>query len=265
MTQRSALDRLWPLAVLLLTALYMAVAPPILQDEGYHRFVDCRRVFGIPNFWNVVSNLPFAMVGILGLLNLRGISARVIFSGMLLTCFGSAYYHLAPSDARLAYDRLPMTLVFMSLLAHVIAEGWDRRSEARLLVLLAAAGIASALWWRITGDLRPYAIVQFGPLFVLLPRLPSVQNGRFLAAALGCYALAKMAEYYDAAIYSALALSGHAWKHVLAGLASYCIFCWWREESYGRVTRRQMMAMQAGEASVKCLIRDSADAVTSIR
>ena len=41
--------------------------PPLLQDQAYHQFADQRELFGIPNFWNVVSNLPFA-VGAVGLL-----------------------------------------------------------------------------------------------------------------------------------------------------------------------------------------------------
>jgi hypothetical protein len=37
----------------------------------------------------------------------------IAFVGLLLTAFGSSYYHLVPSNARLVWDRLPMTIVFM--------------------------------------------------------------------------------------------------------------------------------------------------------
>src|SRR4029077_7804963 len=41
----------------------LLLLPPILQDQSYHRFADERTLFGIPNFWNVVSNVPFIAVG----------------------------------------------------------------------------------------------------------------------------------------------------------------------------------------------------------
>jgi hypothetical protein len=41
--------------------------PPLLQDQAYHQFADRRELFGIPNFWNVVSNLPFVILGAVGL------------------------------------------------------------------------------------------------------------------------------------------------------------------------------------------------------
>src|ERR1041385_9055308 len=96
----------WALAVLAL----LKFAPPIAQNQAYHAFADQRPIFGVPNFWNVVSNLPFALVGVLGLARTRGLTARILFGGVLLTCFGSSWYHLAPDDARLVWDRLPMTM-----------------------------------------------------------------------------------------------------------------------------------------------------------
>ena len=231
MTPRVAFDRYWPFAVLLLAAMVMVITHPVLQDESYHLFADARRVLEIPNFCNVVSNVSFAVVGILGLWRLRGRSARVLFSGVLLTCLGSAYYHWAPSDTRLVYDRLPMTLVFMSLLAHVMADSSDSRYEARLLVLLVATGVASVVWWRVTGDLRPYAMVQFGLLLVLLPKLRTLHDAKLLGAALGFYVLAKLAEHYDGAIYSVVRMGGHAWKHIFSALAAFWIYRWWQLET----------------------------------
>ena len=40
---------------------------PIPQDVRYHLFVDTREIWSVPNFWNVVTNAPFAIVGLLGL------------------------------------------------------------------------------------------------------------------------------------------------------------------------------------------------------
>jgi len=158
-------------AIATLAALLLFLfVPPIAQDENYHVFSDGHTLLGIPNFWNVISNLPFAFVGILGLRRLRGFTAQVLFSGVLLTCFGSIYYHLSPNDSRLVWDRLPMTLVFMSFLFWVITEKQERPS-LRVLLLLLFCGISSVVWWRMTGDLRPYVLVQFGPICLLLPAL----------------------------------------------------------------------------------------------
>jgi hypothetical protein len=206
-------------AALAVLAFFLFV-PPITQDQAYHFFGDNRTIFGIPNFWNVVSNLPFALVGLLGLWKLRGGADSVLFTGVLLTFFGSAYYHLAPSDARLVWDRLPMTLVFMALLACVLeVDNW-------LLAIFLASGVASVLWWSITNDLRPYVLVQFGPLLILVPALWFLRNARYLGAVLAFYALAKLAEFYDRGIFSTLPISGHTIKHVLAAIATYYIFRW---------------------------------------
>ena len=208
-------------------AAFLFLVPPIAQDPAYHVFADGRAIWGINNFWNVISNIPFALVGLLGLRKLRDAADRVLFTGVLATCFGSAYYHLAPSDSRLVWDRLPMTLVFMALLACVAAA--MRNSPANcLLWALISCGVFSVAWWKLMNDLRLYVLVQFGPLLVLIPALWFVRHARYLAAALTFYALAKAAEFWDRAIFAVVPISGHALKHVLAAVATFLIFCWRR-------------------------------------
>lgn len=214
----------WLAGASLIVGAFLVFGPTIAQPESYHAFADARRLFGIPNFWNVVSNLPFAMLGVMGLWKLHGIVNRALFAGLLLTAFGSAYYHLAPGDARLVWDRLPMTLVFMSFLAGLLAQGRQVRWEAWILVFLLGCGIASVLWWKVTGDLRPYAVVQFGPALLMLPAFWSSAGRQHLWGAFGSYVLAKFAELSDVAIYSVMPLSGHALKHGLAALAAYYIW-----------------------------------------
>jgi hypothetical protein len=205
---------------------FFLFVPPIAQDETYHSFADSRIIWGVPNFWNVASNIPFAIVGILGLWKLRASFDRVLFTGVLLTFFGSSYYHLAPSDSRLVWDRLPMTLVFMALLACVVSGEKDTRSTRWLLALLVTCGIASVMVWRVTNDLRFYALVQFVPFLILVAALWFVRDARYLAAVFAFYALAKLAEFWDRAIFSHLAISGHSIKHVLAGIATYFVLRW---------------------------------------
>jgi hypothetical protein len=144
--------------------------------------------------------------GILGLWQLRASFDRVLFTGVLLTFFGSSYYHLAPSDSRLVWDGLPMTLVFMALLACVVSGEKDSRSTRWLLVLLLTCCIASVLWWSLTNDPRLYVLVQFGPLLILVPALWFVRDARYLSAVLGFYALAKAAEFWDRAMPAEAAL-----------------------------------------------------------
>ena len=106
---------------------------PIAQNVQYHQFSDQRLFFGIPNFWNVVSNSGFILVGILGvyLLAIKKTASIlqpvrhfyvVLYLGVALVGFGSAYYHIRPDNTTLVWDRLPMTISFMAFFSIVIAE-----------------------------------------------------------------------------------------------------------------------------------------------
>jgi hypothetical protein len=194
---------------------------PIAQDQSYHSFADRRTIFGIPNFWNVISNLPFAFVGALGLMRAKNLASRLLFTGVLLTAFGSGYYHWSPGDARLVWDRLPMTIVFMSLLAIIAGERFA--SARRLVSPLVLIGIASVLWWQYSGDLRMYALIQFAPMVIIptmLLMMPS-SNAAPIWWAILFYGLAKIAESWDAEIFRVLPVSGHTLKHLLAATSTW--------------------------------------------
>jgi hypothetical protein len=224
---------LFGLAAISLLALMLV--PPIPQSQIYHRFADQRTLFGIPNFWCVVSNLPFILVGALGLWKVRqGLSAGIFFLGVFLTGFTSSYYHWAPSDWGLFWDRLPMTFAFMAILANVIEERIDQRVGQLLLWPLVAIGVLSLLIWMRVDDLRLYVWVQFFPcialplMFWLFPAKYSGTYYWFIAA--GFYALAKVLEHYDAKIYAALGImSGHPLKHLAAACACYAIYLAFRK------------------------------------
>jgi hypothetical protein len=203
--------------------------PPLLQNQDYHQFADQRTIFGIPNFWNVISNLPFIAVGVVGLLRFRRDPIMfVLFLGIFLTGFGSSYYHLNPNDTTLFWDRLPMTLCFAAILAAVVEERVDDRAGRVLLRPLLAIGIFSLLLWRWTDDLRLYAWAQFFPFFAvvaILQLFPAKYTGAFYwIVAVALYALAKLFEYYDEAIYSlGSILSGHTLKHLAAAAGAFAI------------------------------------------
>jgi len=222
--------RVIALLILMLAALAgLLLLPPIAQSQGYHDFADQRTFIDIPHFWNVASNLPFVAIGAAGLWQFRRDPAVVVlFLGILLTGFGSAYYHLDPNDRTLFWDRLPMAIAFMAILALAIEERVDARAGAILLWPLIAIGIFSLLLWRQTGDLRLYGWVQFFPclavplLFFLFPPKYSGTSYWFIAAAL--YALAKVFEFSDEAIFSiGSVVSGHTLKHLFASAACFAI------------------------------------------
>lgn len=224
-----------------------ALVPPIPQDPAYHRLADARGWLGVPNAANVLSNAGFLLVGALGLrflvrshaveASFREPAERwpyaVFFGGLLLTGVGSAYYHWAPGNPRLAWDRLPLAITIMGLLAAVVAERIGVRIALRLQAPLVAFAAGSVGYWAWTeqrgvGDLRAYALVQFFPL-VAIPLMlwwlpPRYTGGVGLLAAAGIYALAKVPELADGAIFSATGVvSGHTLKHLLAALAGYAV------------------------------------------
>jgi hypothetical protein len=207
----------------------LLLLPPILQDQGYHQFADVRTLLGIPNVWNVVSNIPFIVVGCLGLAQCRDDAATVaIFFGILLTGFGSTYYHWSPNDSTLFWDRLPMTLCFAAILSAVVEERVDARAGAMLLRPLLAIGIFSLLLWRWTDDLRLYAWAQFFPFTVVVLILqffpPKFTGASYWVAAAVLYALAKLLEFLDEQIYSiGMIVSGHTLKHLAAAAASFAV------------------------------------------
>jgi hypothetical protein len=212
------------------------LAPPVLQDPRYHQFADQRTLLGVRNLLNVATNLPFAIIGTLGLWGLSGCGRKwrigmqpasyLLFAAVFLVAFGSAFYHLEPSDATLFWDRLPMAVAFMSLLSTLVADRMSPRAGAVLFLPLACAGIASVVHWRLTDDLRFYLLVQFGSMLVILSIALLFPSGwirnRDLAAILGWYLAAKVLELLDRWVYGLGGfVSGHSLKHLAAAMAAF--------------------------------------------
>ncbi len=98
------------------------LSSPIEQNEDYHNFSDTLTIGGIPNFWNVISNFPFLIVGLFGILRLKkmdrvNIQFLTFFIGISLVSIGSGYYHYNPNSDTLVWDRLPMTIAFTALIS----------------------------------------------------------------------------------------------------------------------------------------------------
>ncbi|XP_059435082.1 uncharacterized protein LOC132168032 [Corylus avellana] len=225
----------WGVAILCFVVL-MIVTPAIPQSEAYHDFADKREFFGIPNTLNVVSNFPFLVIGVIGLvlcyhgnyfrLSLQGelCGWTFFYIGVAAVAFGSAYYHLKPNDARLVWDRLPMTIAFTSIISIFIIERIDERKGTISIIPLLTAGIISIFYWRFFDDLRPYALVQFVPciaipvMAILLP--PMYTHSTYWLWAAGFYLLAKVEEAADKVIYEWThhIVSGHTLKHLCAAM-----------------------------------------------
>ncbi len=226
-------------AASLLVIITVFFMQPIAQDPAYHNFADTNSYYGIANALNVLSNLPFLIVGIFGLYcfrSARGINASVqlrymfawFFAGVSLTAFGSAYYHLEPNNTTLVWDRLPMTIAFMAFFCIVVANYMSARVASVALIPLLVFGVASVVYWHYIDDLRLYALVQFLPILlmclILIFRSSSTLPKKYVFWTIAFYALSKLAELLDQQIYDVLyVISGHSLKHMLAAMAPFVV------------------------------------------
>ena len=234
------------IAVSLLSVTVLCFLPPIPLGPGYHDFTDRRIFLQIPNYLDVLSNIPFMVVGLWGLLWLLRRSSKpsfaiqqeripyfVFFAGVALTGAGSFWYHMAPDDNRLPWDLMPMTCSFMSILASIIMERISVKAGLRVLLPLLVFGVASVAYWYLTerqghGDYRFYLFVQFFPpllIALIIALFPARYTGtRYLVVAFIFFVLAKLFELFDKQIYSfTRMISGHSLKHITAGVACYWI------------------------------------------
>ncbi len=229
------------------------------QDQvlpNYHHFADQRALWGVPNFWNVVSNLPFLLVALWGL---RAVGSRAAFvekwertayciflAAVALITVGSSYYHAWPDNATLFWDRLPMAIVFMVLLATTIGERISTQAGRLLLFPLLATGAVSVLYWRLSDDLRLYVLVQFYAV-VALPLLLILFPPRYsgtvgIVTMIALYGVALALDHYDRQVAAVILTGGHPWKHVAAAAAllSYV----------NTVARRHPLSVQAARSQV---------------
>ncbi len=241
---------LW-LFALTLAGLAWALLPPIPQPLQYHRFADQRACLGMTGCFDIASNALFALAGLAGLHFLSGeagrrafidareaLPYRLFFLAAILVALGSGYYHLAPDNGRLVWDRAAISLALMSLFAAIICERVSLNAGLRLLPLLVAAGLGSAIYWgwseiHGSGDLRAYVLMQLYPM-LLVPLLlwlypPRYSGDRDILAIIGLYLLALLCDFTDHRIAALTgAVSGHTLKHIIAALAMYWVVVYLR-------------------------------------
>ena len=230
------------IAFTLLAVVAALLLPPMPQPLDYHHFADQREAFGVGNFLDVASNLAFLFAGIAGLFVVTSGRAcfefpverwpyAVFFLGVLLTAAGSAWYHLAPDNESLFWDRLPMTIAFMGLLSAQVVDRVSVRAGLLLLVPMLLVGMASVVYWIATeragaGNVMPYGILQGYSVIVLL-LMAVLHRSRYTRGndvyyIFGWYVLAKVLEALDGEVLSLGHLvSGHSLKHVAAAAAGF--------------------------------------------
>jgi hypothetical protein len=233
--------RIWIVIIISVLAVLAAwLVPAMPQALAYHDFADHREMFGIENFLDVASNIAFALAGVAGLVVTLGQRGQfqysserwpyvIFFVGVLFTAAGSAYYHLAPDNETLFWDRLPMTVAFMALVASQIVDRINVRAGLAVLLPMLLLGAASVVYWRITeragaGNVMPYGILQgysMAILLILAALTPSRYSlGHYLYWVFGWYLLSKFFETFDVELMGlGHMVSGHTLKHLAAALA----------------------------------------------
>lgn len=216
----------WIVASLAVLAAVLAWLAPIAQPAAFHQYADPREMLGLPHFWNVVTNLPFLVLGVMGLRLEASPAWKAVFAGSALVAFGSVYYHLVPNDDTLVWDRIPIGIAFAGFFAALIEE----HTGKRLLLPFLVVAIAAVVWWRTSGDLSAWIFVQLAPMLAavlvvwLLPgRYP---HRRYIIYALVCYGVAKLVEFTDHEVMAVTrgAMSGHPLKHLAAAAGVWCFY-----------------------------------------
>jgi len=241
------------LLLALFATLWFLLSPSVPQPGQYHVFADTRIWLNIPNTFNVLSNLPFVFVGLLGLklffspvarrheiISRNLIAYRVLWLGVLLVGFGSSYYHWAPGNTSLMWDRLPIAMSLMAICAILVGEHLSNLWGRVLLFPLVFLGLFSVFDWWLSeqagmGDLKLYLLVQFLPMLaipvILLCFAAQIKSTRHYWRLLLLYGLAKLAEQFDQMILDVTSvLSGHTLKHLLAALGLYLLLTGYRKQ-----------------------------------
>ncbi len=217
------------------------------QPRAYHMFVDSRTCLGIPNFFNTASNLAFLVAGLSMLIFLYARRRQfpemfiergelwilvVLYASTLLVTFGSGYYHLAPDNARLFWDRLPMTLVASAFVSTIVADRFGARAGFATLAILFVLSFGALLYWLATQSLAqdnvwPYIATVYGSLsfavvaMVLFPSRYTHAHAAWVTLAIYMTAMA-FDTWLDSTLYTMGAiLSGHSLKHLLAAVALF--------------------------------------------
>jgi len=218
------------------------------QEQNYHQFADNRVFFGIPNGLDVMSNLAIVFPGIAGIAFVHERQKNkyewadkfeptilyCMFFGMVLTFFGSVWFHLEPSNSTLVWDRLGMVIIMACYCSLIIFDRFDSNLAKKVHFPLILIGFSSVFIWQYFDDLRFYfafKVQLFILVFILLKYgEESYNRSKDYILSLALFGLATIFEFNDGVVFDALIIiSGHTLKHIVAGIALWWIMRMTRE------------------------------------
>lgn len=225
---------------------------PIHQSRDFYQYVDERTWLGLTNFANVATNLPFLLVGLVGLARLGRQSAvpgvlspgtdllyGAFYTGLITTFIGSSYYHLLPGPWTLMIDRLAICICFIAFYCIVLSDYLSATLGRRLFLPLLGYSFGAVSYWYTSaletghGDLSAYLLVQLLPivhlpiiLWLFQPASTASAPRHHYLFALLAYLLAAWADARDSELFLLTGgfISGHSIKHLLAGAGGYLIY-----------------------------------------
>ena len=194
----------------------------ITLPKGYHYFADKRRLVGLPNAMNVLSNL-FIIIPVIYLLKHKtenNTNNNLLIIHITLLSLASAYYHYNPSDKSIFWD-----ILMIATLSIIVLNIINEYKYGSLFYIL---GILSVVYWKQTGDIRLYLLILIGvPIIFFLKYYGNKEEEddkgikKNLYIILFFTVLYRFVEYYDHQIYNITnkMISGHTLKHIFAGLS----------------------------------------------
>lgn len=240
------------LFAVVIAAMLACFGPSVPQFADYHAFADQRSAWGLPHALDVLSNLPFAIGGVLGLVALRRhtsvadggterrLLAALFFLGLVIAALCSSFYHWQPDDTRLACDRLGMVAAFAGLLGLATAERVSPRAGLGVAVAVLLWGPLSVAAWATSANLLPWAVLQGGGMLLVLAlaccRPVAGAWGVSLLAVIAAYTIAKLLELGDHQVFAWTGglVSGHSLKHMAAALAAWRVIAAVRQAAGAR-------------------------------
>lgn len=221
---------------------------PVPQPASYHLFADGRLLAGaVPHAGDVLTNLAILAAGLLAIVLRPRMSVSpgerpavlMLIVGTFLTAAGSAYYHWAPSNGTLVWDRLPMMLTIPPALVLVLFDRVNPSFARAALWPFVVFATASVVWWTASEamgreDVLLYLMVRYlmplAVIYLVVFRRSRHTASGWLVAAIVCEGAASLSEHYDRQIYAATdgIASGHNLKHVVVAVALAYVFAWLR-------------------------------------